>query len=67
MSARTKQITVAGGNLYRIAADHLGDATAWTRIALANGMDDPFFTETKTLVIPAPDPALKTGGILVPR
>lgn len=67
MSVRSKEVTLAGGNLFRVAADTLGDATAWTRIALANGMDDPFFTDTRTLVIPPPDPSLKTGGILVPR
>jgi hypothetical protein len=45
-------ITVAGGNLYALAAKYLGDATQWNRIAQLNGMTDPFFTSVLTLKIP---------------
>lgn len=55
-------ITVAGGNLFQIAAQQYGDAMAWTGIAKANGLTDPFLTGTVTLYIPAlPD---SSGGIL---
>lgn len=37
-----RTILVTGGNLFRIAAEQLGDATQWLRIAQANGMSDPF-------------------------
>ena len=55
-----KTITVVGGSLWRIAADTLGDATQWNRIARLNGMDDPFLTGLTTLVLPDTDP--NAGG-----
>ncbi len=55
-------ITVAGGNLFQIAQMEYGDAMAWTGIAKANGLTDPFLTGTVTLYIPAlPD---SSGGVL---
>lgn len=62
--AATKKITVAGGNLFRIAAEQLGSATQWTRIALANGLDDPFIDGVVTLTIPPRNPSGDNGGIL---
>jgi hypothetical protein len=62
----TRTIQVAGGNLFRIAADQLGDATQWNRIALLNGLHDPFIEGIITLVIPATDKNAGNGGILVP-
>lgn len=53
-------ITVAGGNLYRIAMTYLGDATQWIRIAQLNGLSDPMLTGTVTLVLPGVDP--NAGG-----
>lgn len=53
-------ITVAGGNLFRIAAEQLGDATQWLRIAQLNGMNDPMFSGVVTLLIPDQDP--NAGG-----
>ncbi len=47
-----KTITVAGGNLYQLAAQYLQDATLWTLIASANNMSDPFFSGIVTLNIP---------------
>lgn len=55
-------VTVAGGNLFNIANQQYGDATAWTAIARANGTTDPFIDGIATLKIPPrPDQA---GGIL---
>lgn len=55
-------VTVAGGNLFSIAGQQYGDATAWTGIAKANNLTDPFVQGTQTLNIPAkPDTA---GGVL---
>jgi nucleoid-associated protein YgaU len=45
-------IQVAGGNLFRIAAQYLGDATQWIRIARLNDISDPMLTGTTTLRIP---------------
>ncbi len=57
-----RTITVAGGNLFRIAADMLGDATQWIRIAQLNGLSDPEVTGVATLLLPDVDPAAG-GGI----
>ncbi len=51
MGMRT--ITVAGGNLFRIAAAELGDATQWTRIARLNRIRDPMLSGVVTLRLPA--------------
>ncbi len=53
-------ITVAGGNLYQIAAQYLGDATQWIRIAQANGLTDPMLSGVVVLNMPDPDP--NAGG-----
>lgn len=55
-------IAVAGGNLYQIAEEQYGDATAWTTIANANGLTDPFVQGVQTLVIPPQSD--QSGGIL---
>lgn len=49
------KITVAGGNLYALAAVHLGDATQWIRIAQLNGLSDPVLNGLVTLVLPPVD------------
>ncbi len=56
-------ITVAGGNLFRIAAEQLGDATQWIRIAQMNSIPDPMLSGLVTLRIPNQDPAAG-GGIV---
>ena len=61
----TQTITVGGGNLFQLAAQHLGDATQWNRIAALNGLTDPFLTGVVTLRIPPRDPSGGNGGILV--
>ncbi len=55
-------ITVAGGNLFQIAAQQLNDATQWIRIAQLNVIDDPMLTGVVTLLIPDVD-ANAGGGI----
>ena len=52
-SART--ITVAGGNLFQIAAAELGDATQWNRIAALNGLADPVLSGMMLLRLPPLD------------
>lgn len=59
-----KLITVAGGNLFRIAAEQLGDATQWLRIAQLNNLTDSMLTGVVTLRIPNRD-SLAGGGIAV--
>ncbi len=46
-------LTIAGGNLFAVAANEYGDATAWTGIAKANNLTDPFFTGIQNLKIPS--------------
>lgn len=55
-------ITVAGGNLFAIAAQQLGDATQWIRIAQTNNLTDPILVGIFTLTIPAVNSSA-TGGI----
>jgi hypothetical protein len=57
-----KTITVAGGNLFRIAAEQLGDATQWLRIAQLNSLNDPMLSGVRTLLIPDQNPDAG-GGI----
>jgi hypothetical protein len=57
-----KTITVAGGNLFRIAAEQLGDATQWLRIAQLNSLNDPMLSGVLTLLIPDQNPDAG-GGI----
>ncbi len=52
-------LVVVGGDLFRIALQHLGDATQWNRIAALNGLKDPVLTGLVTLKIPDVD---KTAG-----
>ena len=59
-----RTVTVAGGDLYRLALQYLGDATAWNRLAQANGLTDPVLTGLTTLRIPTADPT-QTGGVYV--
>lgn len=59
-----RSMTVAGGNLFRIAEEQLGDATQWIRIAQLNGLSDPMLEGVVTLMIPDVDPSAG-GGIVV--
>lgn len=53
-------IQVAGGNLFRIAATYLNDATQWVRIARLNAIRDPWLAGNVTLRIPPVNP--NAGG-----
>lgn len=54
-------VTVVGGNLFAIAAQYLGDATQWIRIAQANHLNDPVLLGVVTLIIPQIDPSAGGG------
>lgn len=54
--------TTVGGNLFRIAAEQLNDATQWIRIAQLNDLSDPVLDGIVTLRLPAQDPSAG-GGI----
>ena len=58
-----RTLTVAGGNLFRIAAEQLADATQWIRIAELNDITDPILSGLVTLRIPDIDPTAG-GGIV---
>ena len=57
-----RTILVAGTNLFMVAAQELGDATQWFRIAAVNGLTDPMLFGLVTLQIPNVD-ASQTGGL----
>lgn len=62
VTGAAQQVTVAGGDLYRLAAKVYGKAEAWTGIAKANGLSDPTVQGVQTLNIPVtPD---DSGGVL---
>jgi len=49
-----------GTTLFRVAANLLGDATQWIRIAQLNDIDDPFsFAAPRWLSIPTVRPGLQ--------
>lgn len=58
----SQSVTMAGGNLFTLAAKTYGDAKAWAGIAQANGITDPTVTGLQTLKLPA-NPG-NTGGVL---
>lgn len=53
-------IQVAGGDLFRVAATYLNDATQWIRIAQLNAISDPWLAGPATLRIPDRNP--NAGG-----
>lgn len=46
-------INVVGGNLFRIAAHYLDDATRWDEIARINGLSDPMLVGIQTIRLPS--------------
>ncbi|MGI4776959.1 MAG: hypothetical protein ACRYGA_02380 [Janthinobacterium lividum] len=58
-SLRTMQ--VAGGTLYKVAADEYGDATRWPAIAQASGLKDVILAGVNKLTIPARP--VDSGGV----
>ena len=59
----SRVVTVAGGNLFAIAAEYLNDATRWNEIASLNGLRDPMLSGIVTLKIPSGSQP-GNGGIL---
>ena len=57
-----RTILIAGSNLFTVAAQELGDATQWFRIATVNGLTDPMLYGLVTLQIPDID-TTQTGGL----
>jgi len=57
-----QRVTVAGSNLFALAAKYLNDATQWIRIAQANDLSDPVLKGVNVLVIPPVD-ASAGGGV----
>jgi nucleoid-associated protein YgaU len=58
-------VTVSpGDDLYTLASQYYGDATAWTLIARANGLYDPLIATSSTLDIPAYNAGQANQGIL---
>ena len=45
-------VTLAGGDLYRMAEQAYGDASEWATIAAANGMTDPVLSGLTTVLVP---------------
>lgn len=60
-----RNITVVGGNMFRLAAEQLDDATQWIRIAQANNLTDPIIVGVVSLRLPDRDPA--AGGGIAPQ
>jgi hypothetical protein len=54
-----KVLMVADTNLFRVAAEQLGDATQWIRIAVLNQLSDPFISGVVELRLPE---LLKSAG-----
>ena len=62
--ATTIKVTATDISLYHVAADRLGDATQWWRIAQLNGMSDPDLSDFVTpvqIVLPTVDASLGSG------
>jgi hypothetical protein len=57
-------VTVSGTTLFDVAAQYLGDARQWNRIARLNGIWDPWIDGITTLKIPLPELAASNDGIL---
>ena len=55
-----KTLAIVGGNLFQLAAQELGDATQWIRIAQQNDILDPIIAGPISLQIP--DPIAYGGG-----
>ncbi len=57
-----RTVVVAGTNLFALAAQELGDATQWYRIAALNDITDPLIYGLTTLMLPGLD-ASASGGL----
>lgn len=58
-------VRVSNTTLFQLAADYLGDALYWTRIAKLNKLDDPWIGPLTEILIPATQPrAAAPTGVL---
>ena len=57
-----RMIRVANTTLFHVAAQELGDATQWNRIASLNAMNDPLVSGVAELLLPPYDLG-STGGL----
>ncbi len=55
-------IRVTNTTLFHVAAQELGDATQWNRIAVLNGLSDPVLQGVVELLLPPYDLSA-TGGL----
>lgn len=62
INSGTRQVPVAGGNLFSLASTQYGNAMGWTAIAQANGLKDPQINGVAQLTIPPYNN--KTDGVL---
>ena len=54
-------VRVADTTLFHVAAQQLGDATQWYRIAALNRLIDPTLRGVTVLAVPPPDTGLGGG------
>lgn len=64
--ANTSVSVSQGDDLFRIATQIYGDASAWTLIAAANGLTDPLVQADATLIVPDYSAVRAQDGILAP-
>jgi nucleoid-associated protein YgaU len=63
LAVSRSHVMVAGDSLPSVAYAEYGDATMWRLLADYNGIDDPMrVAEGATLLLPAADQLLATGG-----
>lgn len=65
--AQGKVITVSNANLYQLAAQYYGDATKWTSIAQANGLNDPEVQPTIFINVNSLLKLVFTGYVISPQ
>ena len=58
----TRSVIVGNGTLFAVAAEYLGDATQWNRIAALSGLSDPWIDGLTPLTVPDVD-ASAGGGV----
>jgi len=54
-------VQVINTTLFHVAAQKLGDATQWYRIALLNNLSDPVVSSVTDLILPPLDASLSDG------
>jgi len=62
INSDARNVAVAGGDLFTLAAAQYGDPMGWTAIAQANGLTDPKVSGLVQLTIPPYNN--QTGGVL---